>query len=186
MPEFTKKAMPCRAISAEDLISNYLDGTLQDKEFWAWNCVEDQTLRIEGGLVLSDFYPASGNDMLVQHADSIEVVSAEHFYIDYEQTEDSVKPAISSASDNAGPVRSHALKKNGMYYAHNDCGYVSRVLLAEIYTEEYATRYARMHDEITAVPVAEVLTGVEEIQEYIDRLELMKKAVENSPPAYRE
>ena len=71
----------------------------------------------------------------------------------------------------------YVLRKSGMYYAHNNCGYVSRVLLAELYDEDYAKNYAEGHDEIDAVPVTELLTGAEEVQEYIDRMEEMRDAM---------
>lgn len=71
----------------------------------------------------------------------------------------------------------YVLNKNGMYYAHNSAGYVSRVLLAELYTKEYAESHASHCDEVRAIPVTELLTGVDEVQEYIDRLEEMKLAL---------
>lgn len=78
----------------------------------------------------------------------------------------------------------HVITKNGMYYAHNNCGYVSRVLLAELYDETYATDYAKLVEGCRAVPITELLTGSEEVQEYIDRLEVMRDAmaeIENTP-----
>jgi uncharacterized protein YwlG (UPF0340 family) len=71
----------------------------------------------------------------------------------------------------------YVLQKNGMYYAHNSCGYVSRVLLAELYEENYAKRYAAQHEEVRAMPVTELLTGIDEVQEHIDRLEAMREAL---------
>ena len=71
----------------------------------------------------------------------------------------------------------YVIRKNGMYYAHNSCGYVSRVLLAELYTEEYAKNHADQCDECYAVPITECLTGPEEVQEYIDRIEVMLEAM---------
>ena len=68
----------------------------------------------------------------------------------------------------------YVLVKGGVYYAHNNCGYVSRVLLAELYSEDYAKAYASGHEEIQAVPINELLTGAEEVQEYIDRMEVMR------------
>jgi hypothetical protein len=68
----------------------------------------------------------------------------------------------------------YVLQKNGMYYAHNSAGYVSRVLLAELYSKDYAERYAEAHDEVIAMPVSSLLTGSEEVQDYIDRLEVMR------------
>jgi len=61
-----------------------------------------------------------------------------------------------------------------MYYAHRSCGYVSRVLLAELYSEQYAKEHPLQCDECQAIPVTDLLTGPEEVQEYIDRLEAMK------------
>jgi len=72
----------------------------------------------------------------------------------------------------------YVLKKNGMYYAHNSCGYVSRVLMAELYDKAYAVSYAKRCEEVQAIPVTKLLTGVDEIQEYIDRMEVMKQAKE--------
>lgn len=68
----------------------------------------------------------------------------------------------------------YVLKKQGMYYAHNSRGYVSRVLLAELYTEDYANQHAKMCDECEAIRITECLTGPDEVQEYIDRLEVMR------------
>ena len=70
----------------------------------------------------------------------------------------------------------YVLQKQGMYYAHNSRGYVSRVLLAELYTKEYAENYARQCEDVRAIPVTELLTGPDEVQEYIDRLLVMKAA----------
>lgn len=71
----------------------------------------------------------------------------------------------------------YVLKKNGLYYAHNSSGYVSRVFLAELFEENYAKRYAKNHDEIDAIPITELLTDAEEVQEYIDRLIVMRDAM---------
>lgn len=93
---------------------------------------------------------------------------------------ESNKPKTSDAvSGQNEPVVSvpYVLKKNGMYYAHNDCGYVDRVLLAELYEEKCAKIYAERHEEIRAIPVTELLTSRDEVQEYIDRLEAMKNAL---------
>ena len=76
----------------------------------------------------------------------------------------------------------YVIKKNGMYYGHNSCGYTSRVLLAELYTKEEAEAEARMCDEIQVMPITETLTGSDEVQEYIDRMEIMRdvmKSLEN-------
>ena len=68
----------------------------------------------------------------------------------------------------------YVLQKNGMYYAHDSCGYTQRVLLAELYTKERAERDAKHYKEVRAIPVNELLTSSEEVQEYIDRLEVMR------------
>lgn len=68
----------------------------------------------------------------------------------------------------------YVLKKNGMYYAHNSAGYVHRVLMAELYTEEYAKRHAARCDEVHAIPITDLITGPDEIQDYINRLEVMR------------
>ena len=73
----------------------------------------------------------------------------------------------------------YVLKKSGMYYAHNSCGYVSRVLLAELYDKDYAINYAKNCDEVHAIPITELLTGVDEVQKYIDRIEIMKETMAN-------
>jgi hypothetical protein len=65
----------------------------------------------------------------------------------------------------------YLLKKNGMWYGHNSCGYTNRAELAELYTKEYAERHASNCDEVIAVPVTDVIKSVEHVQEYIDRLE---------------
>ena len=71
----------------------------------------------------------------------------------------------------------YVIKKNGMYYAHNSCGYTSRVLLAELYTESHAKARETQCGELQAIPVTELLTGSEEVQEYIDRMEVMRDAM---------
>jgi len=67
----------------------------------------------------------------------------------------------------------YVLKKNGMYYAHKDCGYVSRVLLAELYEEHYAKNYAKKNEDVSAIPINELLTGASEVKEYLDRMQIM-------------
>jgi hypothetical protein len=74
----------------------------------------------------------------------------------------------------------YLLRKNGMWYAHNDCGYTGRAELAELYTKEYAENTTKHHDDITAVPVTDIINSVEHVQEYIDRLEAIKLAIKHS------
>lgn len=71
----------------------------------------------------------------------------------------------------------YVLRKQGMYYAHNNCGYVHNVLMAEIYTKDYAEAYAGRHEEIQAIPVISCISNAEEIQEYIERLQVMRDAI---------
>lgn len=73
----------------------------------------------------------------------------------------------------------YVLQKNGMYYAHNSCGYVHRVLMAEIYTKEYAENYVKGHDEIRAIPITDLLTDVEEIEEYLERITAMRDCLKS-------
>ncbi|RCX32112.1 hypothetical protein [Thioalbus denitrificans] len=68
----------------------------------------------------------------------------------------------------------YVLKKNGMYYAHNSAGYVHRVLMAELYTEEYAKSHASRSDDVQAIPITDLINGPDEVQDYIDRLEVMR------------
>lgn len=71
----------------------------------------------------------------------------------------------------------YVLKKHGMYYAHNNCGYVSRVELAEIYTKDYAIQYAENHEDIYAIPVSELITDARGLSEYVERIEAMRDAI---------
>ncbi len=68
----------------------------------------------------------------------------------------------------------YVIKKNGMYYAHNSCGYVSRVIMAELYDKDYAIAQEKMCKELQAIPITDCLMGAEEVQAYIDRLEVMR------------
>ena len=68
----------------------------------------------------------------------------------------------------------YVLMKNGMYYAHNSAGYVSRVLMAELYDESYAKNYVKGHDDIRAIPITEILTGVDEVDSYLERIKVMR------------
>lgn len=96
----------------------------------------------------------------------------------------------SSASTPCYPSTEHGvpyvLKKNGMYYAHNSAGYVHRVLMAELYTEDYAKRHASHCDDTQAIPVIDLLTGPDEVQEYIDRLVVMRDAMREVMLAHPE
>ena len=71
----------------------------------------------------------------------------------------------------------YLLRKNGMWYGHNSCGYTARAELAELYTKEYAESHASNHDGVTAVPATDVIKSAEHVQEYIDRLEAIKAAL---------
>ncbi len=76
----------------------------------------------------------------------------------------------------------YVLRKNGMYYAHNSCGYVSRVELAELYTKEYAEHQVSQCDDLSAHPVTNLISDVGHIDNVIDRLEAMKEAIEIKKP----
>lgn len=71
------------------------------------------------------------------------------------------------------------LKKNGMYYSHDSCGYVSNFTQAEVYYERFAKFETKRCKEVTAIPITDVIQNSKEIQEYIDRLEAMKNVVQN-------
>lgn len=73
----------------------------------------------------------------------------------------------------------YVLIKNGMFYAHNNCGYVSRVELAELYNKEYAESQVSQCDDLSAHPVTNFISDVDHIDNVIERLEEMKIAVEN-------
>ena len=74
----------------------------------------------------------------------------------------------------------YVLRKNGMYYGHNSCGYVHNVFNAELYDKDYAVQHATRCAEVTAVPISELISNTEEIQEHIDRLEVMRDAINNT------
>lgn len=71
----------------------------------------------------------------------------------------------------------YVIRRNGMYYGHNSCGYVSSVYLAELYTEEYAKRHARITEECTAIPVTDLVPDRDQPQEYLDRIEAILNAI---------
>lgn len=65
------------------------------------------------------------------------------------------------------------IRKDGMWYAHNSCGYVSRVELAEVYTREQAE--ARTHDVEGAYMVAlEGAINMDSLHNTINRLRIMQ------------
>lgn len=70
----------------------------------------------------------------------------------------------------------YVLQKGGYYYAHNSCGYVGRVEMAELYTKDYAESHARSCEEVRAFPIS-VFLRVETIEPYIERLLLMRQAL---------
>ncbi|MDX1489698.1 MAG: hypothetical protein R3332_00275 [Pseudohongiellaceae bacterium] len=71
----------------------------------------------------------------------------------------------------------YVLIKSGMYYAHNDRGYVNRVINAEIYNEKYAKKYASMHEGVRAIPISDAISSYSELDPYIERLLVMSKAL---------
>ena len=68
----------------------------------------------------------------------------------------------------------YVIRKNGMYYAHNSRGYVSSVYMAELYDEVWAKNHAKQCAECRAIPVTELLTSLEKVEDYIERLEAMR------------
>jgi hypothetical protein len=74
----------------------------------------------------------------------------------------------------------YLLRKHGMYYAHNNAGYVSRALMAEIYTKEHAEKYAKSHDDIQAVPVSHAIKGMGDIEPYLKRIKVMQDFFETN------
>ena len=68
----------------------------------------------------------------------------------------------------------YVLMKCGYFYAHNSRGYVSRVELAELYDEGYAKRHADSCEDVKAFPVTEFISDPEELQDYLDRIEVMR------------
>ena len=69
------------------------------------------------------------------------------------------------------------LKKHGMYYAHNSCGYVDSYRLAEVYTEEDAKLSASQSSgEVMAIDATSV-ARINEIDETIERLEKIRNAL---------
>lgn len=71
----------------------------------------------------------------------------------------------------------YLLRKNGMWYAHNDCGYTARAELAEIYTKEHAIKYASHCDEVSAVPLDSVISDPDALTPYIYRMRKMQAAL---------
>lgn len=70
----------------------------------------------------------------------------------------------------------YVLIKHGMYYGHNNCGYVGRIEMAEIYNKGYAQDYAEGHDNVIAVPVSDYLNP-DSLCEYVIRMEAMRDAL---------
>jgi len=69
------------------------------------------------------------------------------------------------------------LRKNGMWYAHNNCGYTARAELAEIYTKEYADSHASQCEEVSAVPLNEIIKSAEQLDPYLERMQAMRDAL---------
>ncbi len=72
----------------------------------------------------------------------------------------------------------YLLLKHGMWYAHNNAGYTARAELAEIYSKEYAQKYAQAHEDILAVPLNKIISDPAELDPYIDRMTRMQAALE--------
>ena len=76
----------------------------------------------------------------------------------------------------AKPVEknNYLIMKRGMYYAHNSCGYTSRVLLAGLYSEKYAKEQATQCDRLTAVEFNSSLIKLPELNKYLETINSMK------------
>ena len=73
----------------------------------------------------------------------------------------------------------YLIRKSGMYYGHNSCGYVNRALMAELYTKEYAENHASHCDECQAVPLTDALTDADEVEKYLHRIEVMYEVMKS-------
>jgi len=69
----------------------------------------------------------------------------------------------------------YVLKKYGKYYAHNNCGYTESWLKAEIYTKDYAVNHAKNIDGIKAVPISSLNITLESLNEYLMRINVVQK-----------
>ena len=73
----------------------------------------------------------------------------------------------------------YLLRKNGMWYAHNNCGYTARAELAEIYTKQAAESHAKQCEEVSAIPLNEVIKSACNIEPYLERLKTMHSALKS-------
>jgi len=152
------KKRPCQIEMGEEIPSYLLDAFrkafshygLEIKEF---DCVEDDDV------CCGNYQSCTGAKLILSEQEST--------------TPQPVVPeGYAEMLENGTP---YVIQKSGMYYAHGNKGYVSRVLLAELYTKEYAESHCKTVEECRAIPVTDLITDAEEVQEYIDRL-LVRKA----------
>lgn len=66
----------------------------------------------------------------------------------------------------------YLIRKGGMYYGHDNCGYVSSPFLAEIYSKDEADSHAKRCDELSVVPVSDVV-NLTELSEHMQRMACM-------------
>jgi hypothetical protein len=82
----------------------------------------------------------------------------------------------------------YLIRKSGMFYAVNSCGYVSSPLLAELFTKEKAmSEQECTHGDCQAVPITEMGITVEQIDRHIDRLNAIRDCISvNQQPSRQE
>lgn len=71
----------------------------------------------------------------------------------------------------------YVIRKNGMYYAHDSCGYVNNVMNAELYTKTYAEQHCSHGPEYQAIPVTDLISSTKHIDETMERLQAMRRAI---------
>lgn len=79
----------------------------------------------------------------------------------------------------------YLIRKSGMFYAVNSCGYVSSPLLAELFTKEKAmSEQECTNGDCQAVPITEMGITVEQIDRHIERLNVIRECIlVNQQPA---
>lgn len=72
----------------------------------------------------------------------------------------------------------YLLRKNGMWYSLNSCGYTARAELAELYSEQEAKEHAAGSPEVHAIPLCEAITNVDRLKEHHHRIGQMIEVLE--------
>ena len=76
-------------------------------------------------------------------------------------------------------TKTHFIRKRGMYYALGSRGYTEHPLLAEVYTKEEAkAEEESTHGECTAVPIINVFRSTMQLEQHLQRIACMHKAIE--------